>query len=216
VGRLESLSGRRLGCLAPLRGCALAASLMACAACRAACPPGERCGTATWVLGPNDPVVEGDFRAFRAITAGDPALGPGADPEALSLRTRALVVRFDLSELARRSLSVERATLLLSPHPRWATRDGSVRLAVHPVLALGASANGEEPTTTEDPCAVATIPLSMRGPIRVDVTAAARLWANGSVMLGALALSADAEGLVVQGAAAIDGDGRPRLEVVFR
>jgi hypothetical protein len=214
--RLFPPIGRRGAWRVEARSAPLAIALVAVAGCRSTCPAGSRCGTASWLSDANDPVVEGIFRAYRAVEARDPSLGPGADPESLSVRDRPILLRFDVSEITARGWRVERATLLLAPHARWATLPRSVRLAVHPVTASGSSVSGEEPAPAADPCAVATIPLAMRGPVRVDVTDAARAWTSGAVVAGALALSADADGLVLEGASAVDPLSRPRLEVVLR
>jgi hypothetical protein len=168
---------------------------------------------ATWVSAENEPIVEGSSVLLFATSSSDPDRGPYVSPEELALRPRAVGVRFDLSSARSRGGTVERATLLLSPHPRWRTVERSVRVAVH--AGTVASANGEiEPLT--DNVSTATIPLAMRAPVRIDVTRTVRAWWDGALPSGALAISADQDGMVVQSASATDERVRPRLEVVVR
>jgi hypothetical protein len=148
-----------------------------------------------------------------ATSSSDPDQGPCVSPEELALRPRAVGVQFDLSSARARGSTVERATLLLSPHPRWRTVERSVRVAVH--AASAPSARGEvEPLA--DNVSTATIPLAMRAPVRIDVTRTVRAWWDGALPSGSLAISADQDGMVVQSASAADERLRPRLEVVVR
>jgi hypothetical protein len=183
-------------------------------ACAHPCPSNRFCNTSTWVTAADEPIVEGRSVLLFASRAFDPSSGPFADPEALNLRPRALFLRFDLSTLHAQGSVVERATLLLAPHPTWSTQDRSVRVAVYPLSGVIDPSTGEAPLA-EDPTTVATVPLQLRGPVRLDVTRAVQSWQDGARPDGALALSADTTGLVVQGAAATRED-RPRLEVIVR
>lgn len=192
---------------------ALALAVTALIGCGRPCPSGRFCGVATWVSAENEPIVEGASVLLFATSSSDPDRGPYVSPEELALRPRAVGVRFDLSAARSRGATVERATLLLSPHPRWRTIERSVRVAVH--AGSAASASGEvEPLP--DSVSTATIPLATRAPVRIDVTRTVRAWWDGALPSGSLAISADQDGMVVQGASATDERVRPRLEVVVR
>lgn len=192
---------------------ALALSVAASIGCGRPCPSGRFCGVATWVSAENEPIVEGSSVLLFAVDSTDAARGPYVSPEELSLRPQPVGVRFDLSAARARGTTVERATLLLSPHPRWRTVERSVRMAVH--AGSAPSASGEvEPLA--DNVSTATIPLAMRAPVRVDVTRTVRAWWDRALPSGSLAISADQEGMVVQSASATDVRLRPRLEVVVR
>jgi hypothetical protein len=165
---------------------------------------------------PDEPVVEGTAVVLFARDARDPRLGAFVEPEQLALGARSVFVQFDLAPLRERGQSVERATLLLTPHPLWRTASGAARVAVH-ALSEPLSAPGRpDPEAVGDPVALATVPRGLRAPVRVDVTAVARGWWDRSLPPGGLALSADGDGVVVYGALASAGDARPRLEVVVR
>jgi hypothetical protein len=191
----------------------LALSLSPALGCGRPCPSGRFCGVATWVSGADEPIVEGAAFVLVAHSATDVSLGPFVQPEQLALRPRAVSLRFDVRSLRSRAPTVERATLLLAPHPQWQTLDRSVRVAVQ---AAGAAGLNGEVEALPDLTATATVPLAMRAPVRIDVTRAVRAWWDGSTPQGSLALSADQEGMVVQGAAAIEPRDRPRIEVVVR
>jgi hypothetical protein len=192
----------------------LAIAAIGSTSCGRACPPQRFCGAATWVASGDEPIIEGTSVVLVATASSDPRQGTFVDPEQLDLEPRAVFVRFDLAPARARGASIERATLLLAPHPQWRTIDRSVRVAVHP-LASG-EARGAEPAIASDLVSVATIPLQLRAPIRMDVTRAVRAWWDGSLPSGGLAISADGAGLVVQGAAAVARSDRPRLEVIVR
>ncbi len=164
----------------------------------------------------DEPIIEGTSVVLSADEGRDPALGAEANPEALALRRRPVFLRFDLRPLRARGTAIERATLLLAPHPDWQTSAGSVRVAVHALATIPPRASGDAPDLAPDPAALATIPRDLRVPVRVDVTSALRAWWDGSLPPGGLAVSADVEGLVVHGASAVDRSSRPRLEVVVR
>lgn len=191
--------------------CTLAAVF---AGCGRPCPTNRFCGVATWVSTGNEPIVEGSSVVVVAARSSDNERGAFADPEALALRPRPVGLQFDLRALRGRGTTIERATLLLSPHPHWSTAERSVRVAVHAAQS-SASVNAEV-NPLSDYVNTATIPLAMRAPVRVDVTRTVRGWWDGSLPSGSLALSADQEGLVVQSASAVELSDRPRLEVVVR
>ncbi|MBL8681197.1 MAG: DNRLRE domain-containing protein [Myxococcales bacterium] len=193
----------------------LALASAASASCGRPCPAGRFCGAATWVTSGDEPIIEGTSVVLVANGASDPRQGAFVEPEQLDLEPRSVFVRFDLAPARARGTSVERATLLLSPHPRWSTAERSVRVAVHALASNGAQGN-EEPALASDIVSTATVPLHMRAPIRMDVTRAVRAWWDGSLPSGGLAISADGTGLVVQGAAAAARSDRPRLEVIVR
>lgn len=181
--------------------------------CGRPCPSGRFCGVATWVSGEHEPIVEGSSVMLFAMSSSDPERGPFVSPEELALRPRAVGVWFDLSAARARGTKVERATLLLSPHPRWRTIERSVHIAVH----AGSAANANDAIEPMgDLVSTATIPLAMRAPVRLDVTPLVRAWWDGALPSGLLAISADQEGMVVQSASTVDERLRPRLEVVVR
>lgn len=184
------------------------------AGCGRPCPANRFCGVATWVTTGSDPIVEGTSVLLIAARSSDNERGAYADPEALALRPRPVGLQFDLRALRGRGTTIERATLLLSPHPHWSTAERSVRVAVHAAQS-SASVNAEL-SPLSDYVNTATIPLAMRAPVRVDITRTVRGWWDGSLPSGSLALSADQEGLVVQSASAVELSERPRLEVVVR
>jgi hypothetical protein len=208
-GQQDGWFGRAL-VVACIAACASAGS------CARSCPSGAFCGVATWVARGDEPIVEGTSVVLLADEGRDLALGADANPEALALRRRPVFLRFDLAPLRSRGSAIERATLLLAPHPDWSTSAGSVRIAVHALASIPPRASGDAPDLAPDPSALATIPRELRVPVRVDVTSALRSWWDGSLPPGGLAVSADVEGLVVHGASAIERSSRPRLEVVVR
>lgn len=193
----------------------VAVAAFAATSCGRPCPQGRFCGAATWVSSGDEPIIEGTSVVLVATQSSDPRQGAFVEPEELDLEPRAVFLRFDLAPARSRGTSVERATLLLAPHPRWSTVDRSVRVAVHPLASNGSLATSE-PVVAPDAVSTTTVPLHMRAPIRMDVTRAVRAWWDGSLPSGGLAISADGVGLVVQGAAAAARSDRPRLEVIVR
>ncbi len=185
--------------------------------CAAPCAVGRSCGTATWVpQAVDEPIVEGSASIFRATHARVSGESGFADREAIELRRAPAFFTFELSELVQRGLTVERATLVFSPHPRWQTSQHHRQLAVHALATLAAADATTEPILADNAATTAVVTQALRAPIRLDVTTIAREWLDGARPAGGLAVSADAEGIVIQGASAVERDDRPRLELVVR
>lgn len=200
----------------PLASCFLALTAVA-TSCAAPCAVGRSCGTATWVpASVDEPIVEGSATIVRAWHARSSAQSGAAELEAIELRRSPAFFSFDVSAFVNRGLSVERATLVFSPHPQWHTAPGHRQVAVHGLASEILLESSVEPLLAEDAVCVATVARELRAPIRLDITSIAREWLEGARPAGGLAVTADADGIIVQGASAVERDDRPRLELVTR
>ncbi len=164
----------------------------------------------------DEPIVEGSATIVRAGHARSSDQSGSSEREAIELSRAPAYFTFDVAAMVNRGLSVERATLVFSPHGRWQTAPGHRQIAVHALASPLLQDSNTQPLLAEDAVCVATIARELRAPIRLDVTSIAREWLDGARPPGGLAVTADATGIIVQGASALQRDDRPRLELVTR
>lgn len=181
-----------------------------------ACPRGLACGTASW-LPVNGAGIEGQFVVSPVLRVAGGSVLPGTEPEQLRVGPRPVLLRFDLSELAGRS--VERAVISLVPHPSWRPLEQPVRLYLHTIVGPwpgGSADTVDVPALAPDPVAQVFLPGNVRAPVRLDVTTALRAWQAGTMPFEGFAVSSDGPVVVLTGPAAYAQGDRPRLEVVVR
>jgi hypothetical protein len=200
---------------------AFAAGLLALAhACvtGSPCPRDRVCGGGTWIPA-GGAMAEGSMVLAPVSDAAGPSTGY-ASSEHLPVGGRPVLLRFDLSGLDGRG-TIERAMLLLSPHPAWRPNGLPVRIFARAIISPWSAysvAQDGPPILDSVPTAEIALPGDTRTPVRMDVTNALRAWQSGSVAFQGLALSSDdaTSSVVFAGLGTYDDASRPRLEVVLR
>jgi hypothetical protein len=136
--------------------------------------------------------------------------------DALVVGRGGLFLGFQVPEAALQG-RLERALLVLVPHPGAGTGAGVVRVrAVRSPWTAGSVAAGRAPVLDEAVLAQARLPADGRAVLRLEVTEALLAWRAGTGPTGDLYLEADGDGVHFVGPGALGPLERPRLEVQFR